>query len=85
MKKTGAPSLAPFETWAAREAHIGKSILPISPPNRQKPFANLRTAPLKPKRGLSGPTSQIRHPIETRTKRHHTPYEINPKSTNDED
>jgi len=68
-----------------REAHIGKSILPISPPNRQRLFADLQTAPLKPKHGLSGPPAEVRHPIETRTKRHHTPYEINPKSTNDED
>ena len=31
-----------FETWAG---HNGKSLFPISPPNRQKPFANVRRFP----------------------------------------
>jgi hypothetical protein len=41
VEKPGAPRLA-FETWAGQ---IGKGLLPISPPNRQKPFANVRRFP----------------------------------------
>ena len=38
---TGCPTSRVFETWASTyKAQIGKSLLPVSPPNRQKPFAD---------------------------------------------
>jgi len=78
MKEPGAPSLARFETWARRtQGAYRQRPFPYRAPYRQKAFDNLRTAPLKPKDGLSGPPAEVRHPIETRTKRHHAQHRIN--------